>query len=451
MTTRWWTWRAALAVGLAVALALVVAGTASAQKNAPGRALADGITVGPDRNIWFTEFHTRKIGRITPAGRVKQFAETVRGPADITTGPDGALWFTQYGDRIGRITTKGKITELPVPFGNYRGIALGADSRLWFVDKQADKVLAMTTAGAISEYPLISGSTPEEIILGPDGNMWVTLYSRHGIAKVTPAGAITEYLLASTSGNPSGITVGPDGALWFSQDQYPAVGRITTDGVLAELPLPGAGPRGASGITVGSDGAFWLTYKAANRIGRLTTAGGYTEVAVPSRGAKPIKIVGAPAAAVWFTENGRDKIGRIVPSATATGFGPIREFAYDTKPPRARVTVTAAARSAARAGLRSGKRLSLRTRIRCTEKCSVVAELLAPKSVASKLGVRGAGPLVRLSRTSRGLARARTLPVGLSPKVSRALARRSPTRLSLRLTARDAQGNGVLVRRTVRI
>jgi streptogramin lyase len=449
VTTRWWTWRAALAVGLAAAFALVVAGTAPAQ-NATGRALADGITVGPDGNIWFTEFNTRKIGRITPTGKIRQFAETVRGAADITSGPDNALWFTEYGDRIGRITTSGKISELPVPFGNYRGITLGPDSRLWFVDKDGDKVLAMTTQGSVSEFQLAKGSTPEEIVAGPDGNMWVTLFSRHGVARVTLDGAITEFLLPSSAGNPAGITVGPDGALWFTESQFPAVGRITTAGVLSEIPLPSVGPGGPTGITVGSDGALWVTNRAANTIGRLTTAGGYTEARLPA-GGLPIKIVGLPAAGVWFTENGRDRIGRLLPAATPSGFGALKEFAYDTTPPKAKVTVTAAARASARAGLRSGKNLSLRTRIKCTEACSVVAELLAPKAVAAKLGVSGAGPLVLLGRTSRGPARARTLPVGLNAKISKALARRGPTSLSLRVTARDAQGNGVLVRRSVRV
>jgi hypothetical protein len=319
------------------------------------------------------------------------------------------------------------------------------------VDKDGDTVVAMTPQGAATVYPLTKGSTPVEIIAGPDGNMWVTLFSRHGVARITPAGAITEFLLPSGAGNPSGITVGPDGALWFSLEQYPGVGRITTAGVIGEFPLAGAGPGGASGIALGSDGALWLSYPTGNRIGRLTFAGAYTEVALTTRGAKPIKIVGAPAAAIWFTENGRDRIGRILPAATATGFGPIKEFAYDATPPKATVTVTSAARSAARAGLRAGRRLSLSTRVRCNEACSVVAELAAPRALAAQLGVKGSGPQVVLGRASRGLARSRTLAVRLNARISRALARRPPTSLQLRVSAQDRSANGVLVRRSVRI
>ena len=451
MRRRWWTWQAALVAGIAAALVVLVAGTASAQGGA-GRALADGIAVGPDGNIWFTEFHSRRIGRITPAGKITRFGEPARGPADITTGPDGALWFTEYGERVGRITTTGKITELPVPFGNYRGIASGADGRLWFVDKDGDKVVAMTPQGAATTYQLAQGSTPEEIVAGPDGNMWVTLFSRHGVARITPAGVISEFLLPTSDGNPSGITVGGDGALWFSLAQYPGVGRVTTDGAIAAFIVAGAGPGGATGIASGSDGALWLTYPAANRIGRLTLAGAYTEVALPTAGAKPLKVVGSPATDVWFTENGRDRIGRITPAATPTGFGPLKEFAYDTTPPKAKVTVTAAARSAARADLRAGRKMRLPVRVRCSEACSVLAQVVASKAVAAALGVSGSGSQVVIGTTRRAKrSKNGIVNVGLSPKVSRALARRGPTSLQLRIFASDAGTNAALVRRSARV
>ena len=57
--------------------------------------------------------------------------------------------------------------------------------------------------------------------------------------------------------------------------------------------------------------------------------------------------------------------------------------------PKARATVTAAARSAARARLRAGRRHGLPVRVRCSEACSVLAQVVASKSVAAALGVSG--------------------------------------------------------------
>ncbi len=54
------------------------------------------ITAGPDANLWFTEPHAHRIGRITPLGVVSYF--NAGGAAwGITAGPDGNLWFTEYG------------------------------------------------------------------------------------------------------------------------------------------------------------------------------------------------------------------------------------------------------------------------------------------------------------------------------------------------------------------
>jgi hypothetical protein len=72
------------------------------------------IAVGPDRNLWFTEVIPNaqsgkiagKIGRITPAGQIREFPppSSENGGA-ITTGPDNALWFTEFGSNIiGRLS-----------------------------------------------------------------------------------------------------------------------------------------------------------------------------------------------------------------------------------------------------------------------------------------------------------------------------------------------------------
>ena len=54
----------------------------------------EGITAGPDGNLWFCEARGAKIGRITPAGAITEFATPHPAPAHITVGPDGNLWFT---------------------------------------------------------------------------------------------------------------------------------------------------------------------------------------------------------------------------------------------------------------------------------------------------------------------------------------------------------------------
>src|SRR5258708_25185668 len=50
----------------------------------------NGITAGPDGNLWFTESNANQIGRITTSGGVTEFPvpTTSSDPIGITAGPD---------------------------------------------------------------------------------------------------------------------------------------------------------------------------------------------------------------------------------------------------------------------------------------------------------------------------------------------------------------------------
>ena len=129
------------------------------------------LVTGPDGNLWFTEQGSigargsfqptfpapGKIGRITPTGQITEFTTPnqnypyfTSNPAGIAVGPDGNLWYTEYsyltkdtmvqhgGNNIGRITTSGQITEFPIPtqFARADGIAAGppGDNGLYFTE-----------------------------------------------------------------------------------------------------------------------------------------------------------------------------------------------------------------------------------------------------------------------------------------------------------------------------
>src|SRR5450759_2766897 len=104
-------------------------------------AVPEGITAGPDGNLWFTEFTGNRIGRITPLGVVTEFSAGITAgayPRYITAGSDGNLWFTEaVGDRIGRITTGGVVTEFSAGItagASPYGITAGPDGNLWFTE-----------------------------------------------------------------------------------------------------------------------------------------------------------------------------------------------------------------------------------------------------------------------------------------------------------------------------
>ena len=150
--------------------------------------------------------------------------------ARIAAGPDGNLWFTEFsGNRIGRITPSGAITEFPIPTGT---------------------------------------STPLEITAGDDGNLWFTEGEGNNIGRITPSGAITEFPVPSAFSEPLGITAGADGNLWFTEEFGNNIGRITPEGDVTEFSVPTLNSF-ATGIAAGSDGDLWFTEYSANQIGRL--------------------------------------------------------------------------------------------------------------------------------------------------------------------------------------
>jgi streptogramin lyase len=213
----------------------------------------DGITAGPDGNLWFTEAGVDRVGNVnTTLATINEFSTGITAgaaPAGIAAGPDGALWFTESGlNQIGRITTAGTVTnEFALTGTDPEGITAGPFGTLWFAENGSDQFGRITTAGMVTESgPQAVGSGPQGITLGPDGNIWLTETAGGRIARITPAGVITEFSTGLTANSsPLGITAGPDGNLWFAESDGNQIGRLVPDAPLAA----GGGPVSATAGT----------------------------------------------------------------------------------------------------------------------------------------------------------------------------------------------------------
>ena len=64
-----------------------------------------GMTLGPDQEVWFTEYKANKIGKITLEGEVTEYniPTSNSGPFGITLGSDEANWFAEEADKIGQL------------------------------------------------------------------------------------------------------------------------------------------------------------------------------------------------------------------------------------------------------------------------------------------------------------------------------------------------------------
>lgn len=290
--------------------------------------VCQGIAVGSDHNLWFTQLEGNLMGRMTVTGSVTQprfpFSIQPAGEAWLTGGPDGALWVTLSDpigahSKIGRITTQGVATVFPVPgLSTVNGITAGPDGALWFTDRLGS-VDRISITGTVIEFGTGPGTQPYQITSGPDGNLWFTDFNRR-IGRITPSGHVTLFTPAIGNGLPDAITRGPDGALWFSVDgQNARIGRITTAGAIAFFPLPH--PQDSifvQGLITGPDGNLWFTMNDSTTnqgaIGRITTGGQVSEIIVPpssrSNPNAPLGLTVGPDGALWFGVD-HGKIGRL--------------------------------------------------------------------------------------------------------------------------------------------
>jgi streptogramin lyase len=283
-----------------------------------------GISAGPDGALWFTEQYGNKIGRITTAGVITEYTIPTVGsqPFGIAAGPDGALWFTEFapsGNKIGRITTTGTFTEYLIPTASSSpdGIIAGPDGALWFVEQSGNNIGRITTSGTLTEYTIpTADSALWDITSGPDGALWFVEYNAAQLGRITTAGSVTEYPMPTTPSLPDAIAAGPDGALWFADSSGARIGRAVPGPTISEFARTGQ----PAEITAGPDGALWFTDLSGNKIGRVTTGGTITEFALPTMFSQPQGITAGPDGALWFTEFNVGKIGRITTAGAITEY-----------------------------------------------------------------------------------------------------------------------------------
>jgi streptogramin lyase len=208
--------------------------------------LASALTTGRDGNLWFSNQTNSPpsssagkaaIGRITPTGTVSEYSlsSSATSASPLTVGPDGNLWFSEFGSpfesglistpssiRIGQITPAGAITDFPLaptigpgyPYPSASALTVGPDNSLYFT---------ITAAYDVETFPL--GNTPAGYIL----------------VRVTPAGDVIEFAGASVSSFSESLTtfaptVGSDGNIWFPDGSN--IGRLDRGLVTPDQEIP---------------------------------------------------------------------------------------------------------------------------------------------------------------------------------------------------------------------
>jgi streptogramin lyase len=271
-----------------------------------------GLAVSPAGSVWIAalNYGSGPSGaiEILVNGQERRFQRIEsfnRGAVDAA----GTAWFTVGAGASGqqpklvRVSPAGQMHDYPLPEeGNFEGIAIGPDGVPWFVDAAAGDIGRIAPDGSISYYGPASGD-PTEIALSTDGSLWFTESSSNKVGRVTSDGSVTEYALPTLSSHPTGITAGRAGVMWFCESAADKIGRISTQGRVVEFAVPtkDAWPLGIAGAR---NGDLWFTELMVAKVGRITPAGRIEEFAAPG-GGYPGPIVRAPDGSLWMASNAK--------------------------------------------------------------------------------------------------------------------------------------------------
>jgi hypothetical protein len=124
-------------------------------------------------------------------------------------------------------------------------------------------------------------------------------------------------------------TVGPDGAIYAGNLPTfdPVSGTTSPSRILridffskaiTSVTLPSGSQ--VEQIAPGPDGALWFTDPGLNKIGRVTTSLSFTYFTIPTPASGLAGITAASDNAMWFTESAKNKIGRIATSGAVNEY-----------------------------------------------------------------------------------------------------------------------------------
>jgi streptogramin lyase len=236
----------------------------------------EGIAAAPKQTaMWFTEFATNCVGKITTTGVIMEFATSVNPlnsvPALRGSLASGDVWFGTDFNGIGRITPTGRVTFFNIENNNAQPTALALDKRgnIWYIEWAASSVGFITPAGGGKTFDVDQGGNSFGIALGSDGRIWFADPMNERIGRINTDGTGLKYFSRGLTGQPDSITAGPDGNLYFGE-YSPAVGRITTTGAITEFPVPAKlGSFPILSLTTGPDGNIWFANNEHSQIGKL--------------------------------------------------------------------------------------------------------------------------------------------------------------------------------------
>ena len=263
-------------IGLNDIVRMTTRGLTKAVAIPSGGAEPEGIAMGPNSQMWFTEWAQPDIGEVGAKGHfrffnVKQFDEQASHSVAMVRGPDKRMWFTTgslglAAHKVGGATffySTGVDSEDP------SGIVVGPDKELWFITANGPDIGKMTTKGKAVAYN-VGAYGGYGLAVGSDGRIWFPDAGNRRIGAIKPDGGGLKYYSNGLIGQPFNIVAARDGNLYFTTATTGTIGRITVKGAIKECAINAPQTFVGLGITIGPDKNVWLLDNQHSQVAKLT-------------------------------------------------------------------------------------------------------------------------------------------------------------------------------------
>lgn len=405
----------------------------------------DEIVTAPNGDMWFVEEKANKVGRITPAGVISEFAlpatttGVTEGAYDLTVAPDGTIWVVfDFGRKIVQLdlgTGVGTVYSLgPYPYGEE--VEIGPDGVPWVsMSFDVDGLVRVLPTGTVwhPNAPPCDG----ELARAGNGGMWCSSSDTRLILANSDASGGVTYPLPNNATTLRSLAAGPTGAMWFSRYSStlytsPARGDIgwidqATGATTIFSTGSNTGPRS---LVRGPDGAMWFTNQGVGKgIGHLHPdgTGAITRVGDYS----PWSMTFDRAGFVWFTDSVNNSIIRVDPAqlqVTDAEVGDGSVFTVPTTAPVTQVGKVAAGKKPLRA-----RRNKVRVPVVCPK---------AAKSACTGVAVlrhQKRGKVLSRTRAYQVRPGKRTVVVLRLIKAGKKAVKRKPVKVRVTLVTRDGR------------
>lgn len=283
------------------------------------------IEVGPDGNLWTTNYLDRSITAISPSGAIIGTYPLPGMPTAVAAGADG-LW-VGYGDRadLSRVNVSGAVTMACNISSPASDLAIGPDGLYYpgLAGGNVGRTVLRRGSAFGCEESIVntSGLSSTQIVAGPSGSG--KLYVRYWGDKygtLTPPSRMNNYVMPSILGATDIQSVGQE--VWILA--YTSAGdgrllRLVNDSRLVASPTTAGMRTIAPAIGEGA----WLLDTNLNTV-TLTDASGGFRATYPMPRTPNAAVIG-PDGNLWVRTDGsvvRMLTGQVPTIRTAPGLGP---------------------------------------------------------------------------------------------------------------------------------